>query len=153
MLATRLRKTLSLHSPLKRRFSRMERLLEEQAKEEAARKKHIKFPILTTLLCGTSIGIYYCWQNWTRRQCKVNFVFTETNFYNLGRYHCFLLSPLSFEHNFFFYSSLPGLFYSGMLIERYLGARWLLFAYLANCAVSAATTTYVHRKIGFHKVQ
>lgn len=39
------------------------------------------------------------------------------------------------------------------MIEKFLGARVLLGAYLANSLVSAATTVYVHRKIGFHKVQ
>ena len=40
-----------------------------------------------------------------------------------------------------------------MLLERYLGGRTLLLCYLANCAVSAATTVYIHRQIGFLKVQ
>ena len=40
-----------------------------------------------------------------------------------------------------------------MLIERFLGPGVVLGGYLLNCAVSAATTTVVHRQIGFKKVQ
>ena len=80
-------------------------------------------------------------------------MFTETNFYNLGNYHSLLLSPLSYENNFFFWLTLPGLLYSSFLIEKYLGAGVLVGSYLANCVVSAATTCVVHRQIGFHKVQ
>ena len=39
-----------------------------------------------------------------------------------------------------------------MLVERHLGPGILIGTYLANCLVSAATTTAVHRKIGYHKV-
>lgn len=113
----------------------------------------MKFPLITTLITGASISVYYYWQKWTPRQCRINFVFTETNFYNLKNYHSLLLSPLSYENNFFFYANLPGLIYSGYLIEKFLGARVLLTAYFTNCLVSAATTVGVHRQIGFHKVQ
>ena len=87
------------------------------------------------------------------RQARSNFVFTETNFYNLGNYQSLFLCPLSYENGMFFGMCLPGLFYTGMLIERILGPSALLGAYLLNCAVSAATTTFVHRQIGFKKVQ
>lgn len=63
----------------------------------------------------------------------------------MGHYQSFFLCPLSYENNFFFWMNLPGLFYSGMLIERYAGAKVLLGAYLANCLVSGATTVYHHR--------
>ena len=127
--------------------------MKDLAKDEAEKAQKMRFPFVTLLLTGTSIGIYYFWQKWTPRQCRINFVFTETNFYNLKNYHSILLSPLSYENNFFFYANLPGLLYSGILIERFLGARVLIASYLANCAVSAATTVAVHRQIGFHKVQ
>ena len=53
----------------------------------------------------------------------------------------------------FFYANLPGLIYSGLLIERVCGPAALLLGYLLNCGVSAAATTAVHRQIGYHKVQ
>ena len=87
------------------------------------------------------------------RQARSNFVFTETNFYNIGNYQCFFLCPLSYENGMFFGMCLPGLVYTGILIERILGPTALLGAYLLNCTVSAATTTLVHRQIGFKKVQ
>ena len=79
-------------------------------------------------------------------------MFCETNFYNLKKYQCFFASPLSYENNFFFYANLPGLIYTSVLIEGFFGAPTLIGVYLANCAISAATTTLVHRQIGFHKV-
>ena len=48
--------------------------------------------------------------------------------------------------------NLPGLIYSGMLVERHLGPAILIGTYLLNCLVSAATTTAVHRQIGYHRV-
>ena len=81
----------------------------------------------------------------TRRQAKNNFVFSETNFLNIGNYQSLFLCPLSFENDMFFWMNLPGLFYSGMLIERFMGPGALLGAYLLNCGVSAAATTAVHR--------
>ena len=89
----------------------------------------------------------------TPRQARSNFVFSETNFYNLGQYQSLFFSPLSFENNMFFYANLPGLIYSGLLVERVCGPGALMLAYLLNCGVSAATTTAYHRQIGFHKVQ
>eukprot|EP00354_Favella_ehrenbergii_P010490 CAMPEP_0170457324 /NCGR_PEP_ID=MMETSP0123-20130129/4656_1 /TAXON_ID=182087 /ORGANISM="Favella ehrenbergii, Strain Fehren 1" /LENGTH=148 /DNA_ID=CAMNT_0010721083 /DNA_START=264 /DNA_END=710 /DNA_ORIENTATION=- len=89
----------------------------------------------------------------TPRQAKSNFIFSETNFYNIGNYQSFFACPLSFENNMYFYANLPGLIYAGLLVERICGPGALLGAYLLNCAVSAATTTAVHRQIGFHKVQ
>ena len=53
----------------------------------------------------------------------------------------------------FFYLNVPGLMYAGMLIERMCGPAALIGAYLFNCGLSAATTTAVHRQIGYHKVQ
>lgn len=100
---------------------------------------------MSIALTGGSVAIYYCWQNWNHRKSRVNFIFTETNFYNLKNYHTLLLSPLSYENDFFFYATVPGLLYSSLLIERHLGSRVLLASYLVNCAVSAATTVYVHR--------
>ena len=78
------------------------------AKEEAQKTQKRRFPFVTALLTGTSIGVYYFWQTWTPRQCRINFVFTETNFLNLKNYHSLLLSSLSYENNFFFYANLPG---------------------------------------------
>ena len=102
-------------------------------------------PIVTFLLTGSSIYIYYKWQKLTPRQAHCNFVFSETNFYNVGNYQSMFLCPLSFENNMFFYFNLPGLFYSGMLIERFCGPVALIGAYLLNCGVSAAATTIAHR--------
>ena len=111
------------------------------------------FPFVTLALTGTSIYIYYKWGRMTPRQARSNFVFTETNFYNVGNYQSLFLCPLSYENGLFFGANLPGLFYAGMLIERFLGPSVVLGGYLLNCAVSAATTTVVHRQIGFKKVQ
>ena len=72
---------------------------------------------------------------------------------NHGNYQSILLNPVSFESNFFFYMNFPGLLYSAYLIERYVGRRFLIGAYLLNCAVSAITTSLYHRQIGFKKVQ
>jgi len=89
----------------------------------------------------------------TPRQARNNFVFSETNFYNVGNYQSLFLGPLSFENSMFFWMNLPGLFYTGLLVERFCGPAVLLGAYLINCVVSAATTTITHRKIGFLKAQ
>ena len=107
---------------------------------------------MTLALTGTSIYIYYQWGRMTPRQARSNFVFTETNFYNLGNYQSFFLCPLSYENGLFFGMCLPGLFYAGMLLEKILGPAAILGAYLLNCAVSAGTKTFVHRQIGFQKV-
>jgi len=131
------------------RFSNRSRFMGSE--ESAAKVKH-PFPWVTLLLSGTSIGVYYCWQTWPHRKSRTHLIFCETNFYNLKQYQTLLISPLSYENNFFFYCSLPGLAYSSFLVERYLGARTLLLSYFANCLASAATTVYVHRQIGFHKV-
>ena len=104
------------------------------------------------MLTGANLGIYYCWQTWNWRKAHLNFNFSETTFWNLGYYQTLFLCPLSFENNFFFYANLPGLIYSGLLIERHLGPAVLLGAYLTNCLVSAGTTTAVHRQIGYHRV-
>ena len=103
------------------------------------------FPFVTCLLTGTSFFIYYKWQQMTPRQARSNFVFSETNFYNLGQYQSLFFCPLSFENNMFFYANLPGLIYSGLLVERVCGPGALMLAYLLNCGVSAATTTAYHR--------
>ena len=79
-------------------------------------------------------------------------MFSETNFYNVGNYQSLFLCPLSFEHGMFFCMNLPGLFYSGLLIERYLGPAAIIGCYLMNCVVSAGATTAMHRHLGFHKV-
>ena len=128
-------------------------MIEEQAKEEAQQRIKRRLPFVSIALTGGSVAIYYCWQNWNHRRSRVNFIFTETNFYNLKNYHTILFSPISYENDFFFYATLPGLIYSSLLIERHLGSRVLLASYLFNCAVSAATTVMVHRQIGYHKVQ
>ena len=107
---------------------------------------------MTLALTGMNVYIYYCWGWMTSKQAKKNFVFSETNFYNMGNYQCLFLSPLSFENNFFFWLNLPGLIYSGLLIESFAGSGVLLGAYLLNCRVSAATTPMVHRQLGYHKV-
>ena len=96
-------------------------------------------------MTGTSVYIYFQWNKMTPRQARNNFVFSETNFYNIGNYQCFFLAPLSYENSLFFWMNLPGLFYSGMLVERFCGPAGILAAYLLNCGVSAATTTAVHR--------
>ena len=44
------------------------------------------FPFVTLALTGTSIYIYYKWGRMAPRQARSNFVFTETNFYNVGNY-------------------------------------------------------------------
>ena len=131
------------------RFSNRSRFM---GSEESAAKTKNPFPWVTLLLSGTSIGVYYCWQTWPHRKSRTHLTFCETNFYNLKQYQTLLISPLSYENNFFFYCSLPGLTYSSLLLERYIGGRTLLLCYLANCLASAATTVLVHRKIGFHKV-
>ena len=129
------------------------RIEQENQKKLAEQQLRGRLPFVSLALTGGSIAVYYCWQTWNHRRSRTNFIFTETNFYNLKNYHSLLLSPISFENNFFFYTSLPGLLYSSTLIERYLGYRVLIGSYIANCLVSAATTVYVHRQIGFHKVQ
>ena len=70
----------------------------------------------------------------------------------LGNYQSIFLNPVSYESNFFFYLNFPGLVYASFLIERGMGFRFLLAAYLANCLLSAATTVVYHRLIGFKKV-
>ena len=100
---------------------------------------------MTMALTGANIYIYYCWNWMTSKQAKKNFVFSETNFLNMGNYQCMLLSPLSFENNLFFWLNLPGLVYSALLVESAIGSGALIGAYLLNCAVSAAATTIVHR--------
>jgi hypothetical protein len=67
------------------------------------------------------------------------------NVLNQGNYQSILLNPLSFEQNFFFFLNFPGLVYASYLIERSLGSRFLLGAYLLDCGVSALTTALYHR--------
>ena len=104
-----------------------------------------KFPFVTLALGCTSITIYYLWNKWNYQRAHRSFVFSEMNATHLGNYQSILLNPLSFEQNFFFYLNLPGLIYSSLLIERFLGSRYLIGAYLLNCAVAALTTTIYHR--------
>lgn len=129
-----------------------DRLKNDLAKDEAGNQTNKKIPVITSLLTGTSVGIYYLWHNWNNRQCRVNFVFTETNFWNLGHYHSLFLSPLSYENGFFFWATLPGLTYTSWLIERHLGAKVLIGGFLLNALVSAASTVFWHRQIGFREV-
>jgi len=75
------------------------------------------------------------------------------NVLNQKNYQSLILNPISFETNFFFYMNIPGLIYTAWLIERFMGAKTLIISYLMNCAVSAATTAFYHRQIGFRKVQ
>lgn len=119
----------------------------------SSRGPQTSLPILTFLMTGASAMIYYQWGKMTPRQARNNFVFTETNFYNLGHYQSLFLAPLSYENGMFFAANLPGFFYSAMLVERFCGPSGLAAAYLLNCCVSAATTVAAHRQIGYHKVQ
>lgn len=48
---------------------------------------------------------------------------------------------------------MPGLLYASSLVERALGSRILLGAYLVNCIVAASTTALYHRQIGFNNVR
>lgn len=59
---------------------------------------------------------------------------------------------MSYEKNFFFYLNVPGLLYASSLVERALGSRILLGAYIVNCIVAALTTALYHRQIGFKNV-
>ena len=92
------------------------------------------------------------WGKWNYHRAHRSFVFSEMNVLTNKNYQSILLNPLSFEHNLFFYLSFPGLVYSAFLIEKFLGARYLLGAYLANSVVSAGTTALYHRQIGFKRV-
>lgn len=85
----------------------------------------------------------------TKKQCHSNFVFSETNFYNNTNYQSLFFNPLSFENGMFFWMNLPGLFYAGMLIERFVGPGALIGAYLLNCGVSGLTTAVYHRQMGW----
>lgn len=105
------------------------------------------------LLSGGCVGVYYLWNKWNYQRAHRSFVFSEMNVLNNGNVQSIFLNPISYEQNLFFYLSLPGLAYSGYLIERFLGARYLLGAYLLNSVVAAATTALYHRQIGFRKVQ
>ena len=104
------------------------------------------------LIAGTSLTVFYLWNKWTYHQAHKSFVFSEMNVLNLGNYQSILINPVSFESNFFFYLNFPGLVYASFLIERGMGSRFLLAAYLANCLLAAGTTVVVHRQIGFRKV-
>ena len=44
------------------------------------------FPFITILLTGTSCATYYCWNKWDFKRCTREFVFSETNFYNMKKY-------------------------------------------------------------------
>ena len=57
--------------------------------------------------------------------------------------------PISFESEFFFYMNLPAMFYSGMLIERYLGPSAFVGIYLANAVSSGLTKIWYERQIGY----
>ena len=111
------------------------------------------FPFVNLALGATSCAIFHYWGVWNNRRAERTFVFSEMNFFKNKNYQTFLLSPLSFENSFFFYTNLPGLLYAGYLIERKFGSKVLMGAYLLNCTASALTTTVVHRKIGYHEVQ
>ncbi len=116
---------------------------EQEKGEQVVRKRFV--PVGTLLLAGTSLTVYLLWNRWTYQRAHRSFVFSEMNVLNLGNAQSILLNPLSFESNFFFYLNFPGLVYASFLIERGLGTRFLIGAYLANCIVSAATTIIVHR--------
>ena len=75
------------------------------------------------------------------------------NVLNLHNYQSILLNPISYEQNFFFYLNFPGLIYAAYIIEKAMGSRVLIGAYLMNCTVSALTTAFYHRQIGFKAVQ
>ena len=151
--STRQKSALIQHP--RRFFSRMDRLKSEFAEQasSSSKKQTVYFPFVTLALTGTSIFIYYKWQKMTPRQARSNFVFSETNFYNVGNYQSMFLAPLSYENNLFFYMNLPGLMYAGFMVERFCGPGPMIAAYLVNCGVSAAATTIAHRQLGFHKVQ
>jgi len=44
-----------------RRFSRKDRMIEEQAKEEAQQRIKRRLPFVSIALTGGSVAIYYCW--------------------------------------------------------------------------------------------
>ena len=119
--------------------------------EQASRAR--SFPFITLILGGASIAVYYLWNKWNYHRAHRSFVFSEMNVLNLGNYQSIFLNPLSLEQNFFFYLNFPGLVYASYLLERSLGPRFLIGAYLLNCGVSALTTAIYHRQIGFKKVQ
>lgn len=112
----------------------------ETEREQKKENQRMRFPFVSLLMAGTSIGIYQCWLNWNNLRSQRAFVFSETNFLKNKNYHSMILQPISFESEFFFYGNVPGLFYAGMLVERHLGMRLLVGAYLANCVLSAATS-------------
>ena len=115
--------------------------------------KRGRFPLVTILIGGTSVSVYYLWNTWNYQRAHRSFVFSEMNVTAQGNYQSILLNPISFEQNFFFYLNFPGLLYASYLIERTLGSRYLAGAFLINCAVAALTTSFYHRQIGFKKVQ
>ena len=69
------------------------------------------------------------------------------NVLNLHNYQSILLNPISYEQNFFFYLNFPGLLYAAYIIEKGMGSRVLIGAYLMNCTVSALSTAFYHRQI------
>ena len=97
--------------------------------------------------------MYYLWNTWNYQRAHKSFVFSEMNVLNLHNYQSILLNPISFEQNFFFYLNFPGLVYAAYIIEKSMGSRVLIVAYLMNCTVSALTTAFYHRQIGFKAVQ
>jgi hypothetical protein len=97
--------------------------------------------------------VYYLWGKWNYQRAHRSFVFSEMNVLANKNYQSIALNPISYEQNLFFYLSFPGLIYSSYLIERFLGFRYLLGAYVLNSFVSAGTTALYHREIGFKKVQ
>ena len=135
------------------RFSLKDRVGREIEKETLNNSNKMRFPFVTLALGITSACIHYKWNKWNNRRAEKAFVFSEMNFLKNKNYQTVLLTPLSFENSFFFYSNFPGLVYSSFLVETIFGSKVLLSAYLLNCAASALTTVITHRQIGFHKVQ
>jgi hypothetical protein len=72
-------------------------------------------------------------------------VFSETNVLKNKNYHSILLQPFSYESEFHFWANIPGLLYTGMLVERHLGVPLMMAALLSNCAVSAGVTALYER--------
>ena len=97
--------------------------------------------------------IYSKWQSWNTLRAQRAFVFSETNFLFNKNYHSLLLSPISFESPMSFYGNMPFLFYSSMLVERYLGWQGLALAYGVNCLASALAKVIYERQIGYKEVR
>ena len=90
---------------------------------------------------------------WNYLKSQRAFVFSETNFLKNKNYHSLLLMPISFESEFFFYLNFPAMFYSGMLVEKYLGPKIFIGLYLANAVISGLTKVFHERQIGYRQVQ